>query len=445
MTGIPKGTFLVPSLSADEAIRWIVQEAGRDAWLKRAKELGETGSAFTSELIMERHHIELCIAAGLQQLETGGSLTQFEQPFVDAFVFAGVANALHARLTPQGQRRHRGKLKQALKNDYGFAALRTEYSAMFMGLGIGCDVLPTDYEGIANYDLLFSDGEDEIELECKLLTHDFGHAFRRSDYQRLCVALASFERSDLLRPGTSHIAWLTVREALPRKSEDLRSLASAVASAVSDQQYLLPEYVDELRIEEWPLGVTEPARAHAEARFITVFRGQTTFALHGERSAFILAIRSAADKSSWFSDHVVRKFKEATDQLSGTRPGAIFAEVEGPCFDTPVIHMVRDTFEKLLQEVFKARPFLELVILGFPGPPFSVGVSFPIRNPRVKRRNLSFISRKLERYSRPWRSKNIPFREFRKDWWQRKYRWDHKSAEDVTEAVKSATATTEKP
>jgi hypothetical protein len=131
---------------------------------------------------------------------------------------------------------------------------------------------------------------------------------------------------------------------------------------------------------------------------------------------------------------MTRKFKDAADQLSGQKRGVIFAELEGPWFDPPATYIMRHAFERILPDVFKARPFVELVILGFPGPPFSSGASFPIRNTRIKKRNSSFIARKLVRYATPRQSRTIPYKEFRMNWWQRKYHWEHKSVDDINEA-----------
>jgi hypothetical protein len=434
VTNIPKYTLLFPDISPEDSIRWLVGVTGRDVWLRRAKDL--LGLGYDQRSILERHHVELCIAQGLEQIDATGKFTLLEQPFIDAVTFAGVAHTIQSYLTSEGRKRHAGKIKQALKEDYGFAALRTEHTAIMMSLAIGCDVTLADFENLGRYDFLIADQEKEVELECKLLTHDFAQNYRKSEFDRLCRSLGRHERASLLRPGTSRIAELTLKQTLPRKDQDLKLLASSIASAVADQPHQLPDYVESLRIKDWPLGVNEPGRAHAEARFITVMKGQPTFALHGERSAFILAVDSATDKTEATAELILRKFKDAASQLSGTRPGIVFAEVEGPCFDHVSNLQLKKVIDISLQRgFFKARPFVELVVIGFPGPPFTVGSSSSIRNPRIKRRNMSLISKRLERASRPVPLKNFPFKDFRMDWWKDKYRWEHKSIKDVKEAL----------
>lgn len=438
MTGIPKGTLLLAQTPLDEAISWITHQAGMASWLKRARDLEYRYTASGRGSMLQRHHVEICIAAGLYELASGGDLSALlQQPFLDAFVFAGLAKEVHSHLSPAAQKRHRGKIKQAIRNEYGFGALRTEYTAITMGLDIGCDVILADYEGVANYDLLFADEEEELELECKLLTHEFGAFLRPSHCRRLSHALEKLERGSILRPGASRIVWLTVREKLPQKDEGLRVLASIIASAAADRQYERPDYVEELRVEDWPLGAVEPDRAHSEARFITVMRGWNTFALCDDNCAFILALRSVAERELDRSEMLTRRFRNATDQFSGKRPGVIFAEVEGPTFDLPLILTMKDEMEEALDGVFKGRPFLEFVILGFPGPPFTAGATYAVRNPRVKRRNLSFISRRLERHAWTEMSSTIPYKEFRKEWWQPMYRWEHKTVEDLEKVLES--------
>jgi hypothetical protein len=422
-------------LDTDEAIRWLAQAAGQDRWLKRADELLDLASGSEAELrtVLERHHIEVCIAAAIRHPR---SQALAMQPFLDAFVFAAFARHIHDRLSAEGKKRHVGKLKQALKEEYGFAALRTEHTAMMMGFGIGCTVAPMDLEGIADYDLLLSANGEEVELECKLLTHDFGGSqVRIADFQRLRREMEAIA-GELLRPGTSKIAWLTLRDRLPRKDQEAKLFATAIGDVVLGKCQAIPSFAKDLKVEDWPRGISEPGLAHAEARFLTVFQQCYTFAFAGERSAFILAINSMPDVKK-YGALVERRFKDAADQLSGSRPGVIFAEMEGPNFDTGMlVQIVPRYFTGLLQEVFRTRPFLELVILGFPGPPFSSGASVPIRNPRRKRRNSPVICQKLERNAQPRKSSAIPFRDFRKGWWQQKYRWDHKGPKDVQEALR---------
>jgi hypothetical protein len=120
-----------------------------------------------------------------------------------------------------------------------------------------------------------------------------------------------------------------------------------------------------------------------------------TFCLEGDRAAFILALDSADEMSIDFSDRITRKFKDAADQLSGLKRGVIFAEFEGPWPDPPLVSIMEQACRSILLDLFQARPSIELIVLGFPGPPFSVGTSFAIRNPRNKRRGSSDIVRIL--------------------------------------------------
>jgi hypothetical protein len=199
MTTLRKDALLLGNVDPAEAVQWLVREIGFAAWFKRADELTSIGL----NLIMERHHVEICLAAAFAQMESTGFLPQLEQPFLDAFGFAMWAYAIHNLLPPRGQRRHLGMLKHAIK--CGFGALRTEYTAMQMGLGIGCDVDLVDLGSSGTYDFTFKDLSDEIEVECKFLTHDFARSLRVSDFWRLCRAV-EHERPLLLQPGTSRIA-----------------------------------------------------------------------------------------------------------------------------------------------------------------------------------------------------------------------------------------------
>jgi hypothetical protein len=433
---IARDSALLAPRPVPVVVQWFSDTVDQRLLLKRADKLLASASSGSFQIAscLERHHVELCMAGALREMYLTGDVSAVGQPCLDAYAFANLTCSLHQCLTPLGQRRHQGKLKDALRSDFGFASYRAEQYGILLGLRIGCDVNPVDMEGAANFDFEYSTDGDILEVECKLLTHDFGTLFRRSEFHRLCRELEK-RRSRLLPEFSSKIAWLTLSTPLPRESNRLAELATAICDLVGDQAHCWPGYVVSADIELWSRGLIDPTRAPAEARFLMLARHRDTFSLHGANAAFILAMDLQPIDLDRVRDRMVRKFKDAAGQLTGIRPGIIYAEVEGPSIDRSTIRQNMQVFRYIMPEVFKTRPHLEGVVIGFPGPPFSPGGSFLIRNDRKKRRNMSLIARRLERLYKQRRKVDLPFEDFRTAWWREKYKWDYKTESDFREAA----------
>lgn len=370
----------------EEHVLWFARIVGPERLLKRAEQLRRrfVESPFLRQGTIERHHVELCLVEALFDIRDHGELTQLEMPHRDAYHFAALANAVHERLSERGQRRHAGRLRDALKVEYGFAALRTEYTAMLFSESIGAKPIPMDLEGIERFDLLLESNEEQVELECKLLTHDFVAEISASPFKRLGAALEKHHVENLPTPGRSVIVRAEV-DGLPNRDEELRAVATGIAESILQGRAVVRPPIRSLRVEDWPAGREYPERAHAEARFVMLTEGGHTMAFTPESAALVLRLTSASSKGRGFAEAVARKFKDAAEQRSGSRPGVIFAELEGPCLDEPVNARLAKMFERVLGERFFAqRPWIELVTLGFAGPPFSAGMSYPLRNPRRK-------------------------------------------------------------
>ena len=378
--------------------------------------------------IWERHHIELTLARHLGP-DPPSLIEDCADPvFGNAILFGLFTHGLFKHLQSRARSRLLGRLKQGLKEDYGFAALRTEYVALNMALKLNCAVTPVDLDSTDSFDFLLSKMEDTVEMECKLHTLDFGSTFTLSRFRRFTRLLNLESRERLLRPGSSSIVTMVLRGDLPASDADLRALAEDLCQFVEGGSRAQAPLVATLTREPWEHGVVEPFRVHAEARLVTLSRACPTIALEGDRSALILALKAEESDPRLFRDRIVRRLKQAADQLSGHRPALLFVELEGPYPDMFQIEVVRRGYEAAVRDFFRARPHVELIILGFAGPPFSSGATFRIRNPRKKRRNQTYLMRDLERRTGTRLSSDIPHREFRQAWWKDKYDWSYRKA-----------------
>ncbi|HXT51533.1 MAG TPA: hypothetical protein VN811_10855 [Thermoanaerobaculia bacterium] len=418
----------------------MVETAGVKLWLKRESELSKLMSEYSTEQqdVFERHYIEICLAQGYRSLVAGGRLEPTQDPpHLFAYYNAAVAKGFHETLNATGKTKHAGRIRQALRQTYGFAALLTEYRLWTTGLELNCDVVPIDFNELGNFDFLWLQEEDALEIECKVLTQDYAATVNRSSFNRLGRVLES-ELRRLLLPGTSQILFLDLEEDLPRRDTDLAALANFIFEFVAGAPASPPNYVRALRKEDFAAGHADPSLAHSEARFITLLHGHYTLAFHNEQAGVVVAISGPPVSAERFSARLLRKLKEAADQLSGQRPGALFFETEGPSPDRPVNLAFQKRVEGVATQLFAQRPHLDLVILGFAGPPFSAGRTHAIPNRRRKRKNRSVLSLKLERFMNapPIAASAVNlFRDFQTDWWRHKYRWEHKSQRDVAKAA----------
>lgn len=425
-------------MSADPrtAGQWVVDSVGSDRLIRKIqpKFAAVQKGQLSVRSVLEEIHLELLLAelAGLYSLSLP---EEMQLPLLgDALVFASAAHNLHQYLGETAKRRHLGMLRAAMDSDSGFSALRTEYVAAAFALGQGCHVTPIDLEGLGNYDFLLTSDEEEIELECKMLSNDFGNPFASTRIDRLMLELNTKHREALLKPGTARKFWLELGADLPSSNDGVRELAVELVRLAGGAEASSLSLVKSFRIEDWEGGREHPDRAFSEARFITSLHFCPTFEFHDEKAAIIFALKDGFDSGARYRDRFKKKFKEAADQFSGTRPAALFVEVQGPCPDRYNVELIRKSFKLLMPEVFEARPFVELLVLCFAGPPFTAGVSYAIRNERRRRGNQTFLMRRLERasLSKKRTSGALPGSGFRKQWWQEKFNWSYKSKDEFS-------------
>lgn len=425
-----------------ETIAWFVEAVGADRLRRRVEPILEavrSGEMFPRSAL-EQHHLELMIADlfGICRLDLPEAV---QAPLVgDAIAFLSVARNFHEALTTSGRGRHIGMIKNALNSSYGFAAVRTEYTAAQLGIQMGCSVTAIDIEGLGTFDFLLDKDGEEVEIECKLMSNDFAAVGTKSRFDRLLGVLNSRHRDELLRPGASTILRVSMSGDFPKSNEDVRLMGRLLADAVSGAEVAPNPFFTGFARQRWAPGEMDPSRSYAEASFITTVQGHPTIELHDERAAVIVVFELPVGTASGFRRRVETRFKEAASQCSGTRPAVLFAEAQGPWPAGPMVEIARKAFEEILPEVFRARPHLELVILAFAGPPFSSGVTFPVRNKRRKRRNQSYLMRALERAAvcPPLPLGSLPNHGFRSNWWREKFNWGHKSPQEMRDAIRSA-------
>ena len=148
-------------------------------WAKRWRHLGEDfkRSPMLEKIGADYHWLELLLHDQASTISAHGKLVP--PLIVEDFAvlhFIAMVMEVYARLTPRGQVRLQGRLRAALAAETGFAPLYLEMEIARRLVDAGCYVEFPDLEGIAQYDLLFSNARVSGEVECKSLSADAGLA-----------------------------------------------------------------------------------------------------------------------------------------------------------------------------------------------------------------------------------------------------------------------------
>lgn len=430
-SGTPEDFGYFSDGQMEAAVRKMVTLGGYRNWKKRYEALTRADGR---AIALERHHVEVVVFEAFRRIGLTTRILAGRMPELDGYAVASEISAWHDELSEFGKKNLAGRVRNALDEDWGFSPLRTEMTARLFLRSIGCSLVSSDLEGADRWDFLARRGADEIELECKYLTHDFGRSYRIREFQRLRRLLGEFADTQE-GAGVSLVVRLELGQGLPRDEQQLRRIGKAVEAVVRRRE---AARLDDLGIgvaaEEWPPGIEEPDLVHAEARFRTDVELVATIAVSRPKFALLVELEEPLDPDS-FRNRFIERLCDAAGQLSANRPGVLFVEQEGPGpgnrADGPGTQFVRD----LLPRVFERRPHLELVILGFPGPPFSLGTAVHIRNPAMEHSYGNSILESLQNLSGVHEVQDAPFIGFRQAWWAPKYSPDLAARRNVQELI----------
>lgn len=439
MTIIPPTLDLLEELDMKKAVRDLVRLSGWDRWRKRWIDLDEKIRAqpWAQLAITERHHVELSIFPAFEKLRSlSGSSIENDGPIaLDAYLFAHTVVRLYEALGRVARKRLEGRVRDALNKDSGFGSLKGEIRMIQELLTLGCRVRPVDLDRTGTVDFIAERGGDVVEVECKFLTQDFRSGIRLTDFRRLTNFVGQ-AWPNFARAGKSRILRVDCPSGLPKTDGELRNLAEDLLQSYLGGSTGRRAVQLNIAIEDWKQGADNPSLAHSEARWLTVFEGCYTFAFQGPKAALVVALKVPRESDDDDSIRIARKFKDAADQMSGTRPGFILAEVEGPVAEQVSMQLLVRSYRKILHERFFAdRPFVECVRIGFPGPPFTLGSLFTIRRPEREHIVSNALLGDLIDNGRTQEVENFPGIEFRKSWWARKHQWGHKARNDMRHAL----------
>lgn len=210
---------------------------GVKAWDKRATALLQQarGTAFQGYIVERYHWLELELAYLRRWRQKAGGLSPRMESAAStsALRFAAACVEIDARLNARGRAELRGRLRDALKSNCGFAPLYLEvlHAAALSSHGFEVD-LP-DLEKRARY---YVEGERNgiaFAIECKHITADAGRRIHQKDFYRIVHELFD----TLMPPGSGQaipaIILVTLDDRLPAADAARRELVDIVRQIVA--------------------------------------------------------------------------------------------------------------------------------------------------------------------------------------------------------------------
>ncbi len=205
-----------------ERFRQLFKIASREAWHHRAQYFiaRERENAFLKGYFDERYSIERSLARALEYRQLWGRFPPVRgsqnSRFFELYSFVHILSSIYDRLSPKGQSRVRGYLRDGLKSDTGLTPFAHELAVAVHLWTAGFDLEFMDTEGRARFDILARKGGLDLEVDCKTASADVGRQIHRRRvlelFNRIHPALDRYLEKgggrtvDIVLPGALHAA-----------------------------------------------------------------------------------------------------------------------------------------------------------------------------------------------------------------------------------------------
>lgn len=333
--------------------------ADQDRWKKRALQLARDAqsSPFQAKIVVDYHWLEWELTEQFLIQEIHGQLLpeQVMPRALGAMYFAGNLVEVYNRLSAAGRVALQGRVRDALKAETGFAALYLEMEIASLLLTEGFDIEFPDLEGTGRYDLHFTKGMIEGEVECKSLSADAGRKIHRKDFYRFIDALGP-KIADRAANGASEVLLVTVEDRFPAVMERQDALRDALSRMLS-AGHIDHEAGDFFTInrEDYRkhLGPTPLSSEKELYRSCQDAFGDNCHASGAmtEKGSCLVVVRSRREDDT--SKPLLEALKKAASQLSGSRPSFIavqFDEIQPADLTLPHLRRRAGLFSYVLFE-----------------------------------------------------------------------------------------------
>ena len=305
---------------------WKARLRSLDKWVENNPLIEDyLAEKYPLELEMERTHRRIHLGQAIGLPETSDQAALYSLLFM--------VSRVHQRLSPAGQRRLAGMIRDCLKAEAGLAPLQYEMLVAAHLMEREFDVTFHDMETGGGFDILATQNGLEVEVEAKTLSGDVGRkVHKRRLYQLARHVYPTMKRARDLRTG-GQIARVILPGRLLGADQPMREI-SARLTKVLDGSASDPrpdpcavEYITfPLEGSPFQRSHLEPPDQNAVQRYVEERIGRENvsmfFVATINRSAVVVTVESR--QSDAIMDAMVRALKEtAKRQLTGTRPGII--------------------------------------------------------------------------------------------------------------------------
>jgi hypothetical protein len=354
------------------ALSWIGSQIGNRVE-KRVKEFEkeERRNPLLGRYYRDTFALEFPLAHAWRLYRKTGSLPKSDEYSI-AYGFAGTTQRIYEALSPSGQTRLRGCLKDGAKGEYGFRPLAYEMNIAAHLVWKGYDVECVDLEGREKkrFDFLARKDGIEFEIECKTTSPDKGRKIHRKQFNQLSYELLPITKK-LVDAGGGHVIRLTIPDRLETNKKLLAELQSIVASSVSGATELSKvgraEY-KALNMDHWP----EPHESESATReFLNNLfgTGNRHVLWHLRPEQGFVAIGVESEKPDAMPDALAQDAKAAADQCTGNRPALITIQlVDITPDELAILRQTSSGIQFVAHQVFKndKRSHVDSVVFSLP-------------------------------------------------------------------------------
>jgi hypothetical protein len=285
-----------------------------------------------AKIVAHYHWLELALGEQIVPHESRAQLPDSPVSLgsFGAMCFAATMVETHARLTALGRKALQGRIRAALQAETGFAALYLEMDVAQRLLEEGYNIDFPDLEGTARYDLYFTNGAVEGEVECKSLSTDAGRKIHRKDFYRFIHAIGP-GLAQRAAAGLNEILLITLDDRLPGNTRQQAELRSATLHFISDDSLnnTAGSYFNIAR--KHCSEILRPGKYAGEREFYAACCDTFGKDIHVSGALTDIGASLVVMRSRQEDDHSkpwLEATQKAAAQLSGTRPGIIAVQFD---------------------------------------------------------------------------------------------------------------------
>jgi hypothetical protein len=299
---------------------WTSETIWRSKLDKLAKTPQFSDAAPYRQYLFNKNPLVPCIAKYFGLTRQGQSVARHLDPEEKRrCAYLKLLNRIAYEAKPEALKRLRG----SIFDDDSVAAFLFELQLAIHFFRRGYNVDFTDLEGKARYDLLVSDGSQELEIECKRQSIDAGRKIKKGDFYLLADVLFS-----MLHGVKRRFAVLIKSDGRMGADQKLfHDLGGALKACLETDARESAVANLEFKIEELPGDLNIKSDAEAASALRPYYSGSAYYAVFSNPET-VIAIKCESADANKVIDAIYEKVKDGASQLSGTKPGLLACFVE---------------------------------------------------------------------------------------------------------------------